>query len=274
MTDDEMGMRDEELRDLRLLDPAHGPRPAAGRTDTAQALLARILETAQDGDSSGPATGAGPRRGRWVLVGAAAAAVTAGLVLVPPWGAPEHAFATWSPVPDEVAATTEDAIADQCSNELAMDVLDQEVVLTEERGRVTFGLLARPGYLSHCLLVDGARVIAGSGGTDYDGKPAELSPAEARTTMAASGGTGNGAYTTVVGRVGEDVVGIDVHPRGPVEEAGALPDGELPATVTATVENGYYGAWWPGVSVEDLELTIHLADGTVVTDVPVFDDGR
>ncbi len=73
---------------------------------------------------------------------------------------------------------------------------------------------------------------------------------------------------------GADVVGVEVHPRGPVEQPGELPGGTLPEAVTATVEDGYFAAWWPGISVRDLELTVHLADGTVVADVPVFDDER
>jgi len=274
MTDDDLGVQDAELRDLRLLDPAHPPRPSAGRDEPAQALLARILEKPRVSEAPSGRTGAGSRRGRWVLVGAAAAAVAVGEVLMPPWGAPDHAFASWTPVPEEVPATVEDEIAAQCSNELAMDRLDQEVVLAEERGRVTFGLLARPGYLRHCLLADGMPVLSGSGSTGPAGGDAELAPAEVRTVMATGGGSGAEAYTTVTGRAGQDVVGVEVHPRGPVEAPGELPGGRLPDTVTATVENGYFAAWWPGISVRDLELTVHLADGTVLADVPAFDDGR
>ncbi|HLR94264.1 MAG TPA: hypothetical protein VK053_07050 [Jiangellaceae bacterium] len=270
MTDDQRDAHDADLRALWLLDPAHEPRPQAGQGAAAQKLLTQVLSRPSGAGPDEPGHGTHRPLGRWLLSATAAAAVVAAVVVAPPWGAPEHAFATWTPVPEQVSATVEVEIAEECSNELAMDVLDQRVVVAEERGRVTFGLLSRAGYLSHCLLVDGAWVLSGGGATGSYGSEAQLADDEVQTVLAAAGGNEDTAYTTITGRVGEDVVAVEVHPRGPVEEPGALPGGSLPETVVASVENGYYAAWWPGVSVEAIELTIHLADGTVLPDVPAI----
>lgn len=270
MTEEERNNLD--LRQLALLDPARAPRPDAGRGPAAQALLADILETPQSGSSASGPDRVASRSGRlrWVAVAAAAAAVAVGLVVVSPWSAPEQAFATWTAVPREVAAESVDELGEQCTTRAAREELDQEAVIAEERGRVTFVVTATPYSLGHCLLVDGEMHTSGSAGPRLRGQQPEVAPTEVETYMAAGGGTGEDAYTAIIGRTGQDVVGVEVHPLGPITEPGALAPGELPESVTATVENGYYGAWWPGIS-EDFELTIHLADGSVIVNVPAFD---
>ncbi|HLT83633.1 MAG TPA: hypothetical protein VKZ83_05310 [Phototrophicaceae bacterium] len=261
----------EDLRDLRLLDPAHAPRPDAGRSEGAQSLLGRVL----DGSLGTPAHGRDDDRrrdwGRWAVAGAAAAAIAAGAVLLPPWGETDHAFASWTPVPEEVSAAVLDTVAEECTNELAATRLGTEVVIAEERGRVVFGVLSRPGYVSHCLLVDGQAFLSGAGSTVVPGRAATPAPDEVQTVLVAGGGGRGEDYTTITGRVGADVVGVEVHVRGLREEPGVLAGGRLPETITATVENGYYGAWWPGVGAEDIVLTVHLEDGTVLSEVPTFD---
>ena len=271
MSNDERDVLDRDLRDLQVLDPAHDARPGAGHEPGAQALLDRVLHQPQGSTSPGEVDRVSHRRRvrRWALAGTAAAALAAGLVAVPPWGTPEQqAFATWSPVPQDVPADSLDDVGAQCTNRLAQDVLEQEVVIAEERGRVTFVLTRTPYSFRHCLLVDGEPGM--SGGGSMRSRPAEVAPTEVQTFLTTGGGRGEDAYTTITGRVGEDVVGVQVHPRGPVAEPGALPGGELPQSVTATIDNGHYGAWWPGIN-ENVELTIHLADGTVLPNVPAFD---
>ncbi|MDD9207006.1 hypothetical protein PU560_11085 [Georgenia sp. 10Sc9-8] len=262
---------DQDLRDLQVLDPAREARPGAGREPGAQALLDRVLHEPQGSTSPGEVGRVRDRRRvpRWALAGTIAAALAAGLVAVPPWGTPEQqAFATWTPVPQDVPADSLDEVGAQCTNRLARDVLEQEVVIAEERGRVTFVVTRTPYSFRHCLLVDGEPGM--SGGGSMRNRSAEVAPTDVQTFLATGGGGGEDAYTAITGRAGEDVAGVKVHPRGPVTEPGALPGGELPQSVTATIDNGHYGAWWPGIN-ESFELTIHLADGTVLPRVPAFD---
>src|SRR5690554_3516080 len=156
MTDDERDLdQDLDLRDLRLLDPARGARPGSGREPAAQALLDDILTsdtTSQGGDER---LGTRPGWRRWAVAGAAAAAVAVGLVVLPPWGAPDQAFASWTAAPDEVHGSVVDELGARCTSRSAQEALGQEVVMAEERGRVTFVVTATPSTLGHCLLVDG-----------------------------------------------------------------------------------------------------------------------
>ncbi|MFD1504101.1 hypothetical protein FE374_06655 [Georgenia yuyongxinii] len=76
----------------------------------------------------------------------------------------------------------------------------------------------------------------------------------------------------ILGRVGTDVVGVDVHPLVSPDDAPALP-AELPESVQATVGSGYYDAWWPGAGGQ-FELTIHLADGSTIERLRAFAHDR
>ena len=276
MSNDERDRRthDRDLADLQLLDPARDARPGAGHEPAAQALLDRILDEPQGTASQGEVERIGDRR-RWrgrALAVTAAAAVAAGVVILPPWGTHEPAIAGWTPIPEEVPASYLDGVGAQCTRGSGSgDLWERDAVITEERGRVTFVVARTPTSLRHCLLVDGD--FHSSGGASVRGRPTEVSPTGVQTYLAAGGGRAEEAYTAITGRVGEDVVGVEVHPRGHVSEPGALPAGEPPESVTATIDNGHYGAWWPGVT-EEIELTIHLADGTVLSNIPAFERDR
>lgn len=276
MSNDERDRRtqDQDLADLQILDPARDARPGAGHEPAAQALLDRILEEPQGSASSGEVERIGDRR-RWrgrALVATAAAAVAAGVVILPPWGTPEPAFASWTPKPEEVPASYLDDVGAQCTlGSGSSDLWEQDAVIAEERGRVTFVVALTPTSLRHCLLVDGDFHSAGR--ASVRGRSAEVSSTDVQTYLAAGSGRAEDAYTAITGQVGEDVVGVEVHPRGQVTEPGALPAGEPPDSVTATIDNGHYGAWWPG-GTEKVELTVHLADGTVLSNVPAFEQDR
>ncbi|GAA1650093.1 hypothetical protein GCM10009790_34040 [Georgenia ruanii] len=262
-----------------MLDPAHAPRAATGREPAAQVMLERILAEARAGGPAGAARGGGGAGGsaargpvrRWLLVGAAAA-VAVGLVVLPPWGAPEHAFATWTAVPEELpVARLQERLGElPCATGRSSEssLSTGEVVLAEERGDVTFIVTASPVGMAHCLVLDGQ--VTSSGWGSFVGA-AELAPTEVGTVLAAGAGAGAGAYTAIYGRVGSDVVGVDVHPLGSPDDPHAPPPGVVPESVQATVDNGFYGAWWPGSGGGAFELTIHLADGTTLERVPAFE---
>lgn len=71
-----------------------------------------------------------------------------------------------------------------------------------------------------------------------------------------------GGYSTLTGRVGDEVTRITI----------GTPDDRQ---VTATVENGYWAAWWPVDSTSPRGpyplVTATLADGSVSEAVP-FDE--
>ncbi len=273
-------MTDDLDRDLQGLDPAPPPRPDAGRGPAAQALLERVLETPRSAaGGSGPPAARHPWH-RWVVAGAAAAAVAVGLVAVSPWSAPEQAFATWTVAPQEVPAAVAGELGAECTNETVRDALGQEVVLAEERGRISFVVTATPGgtatpdRLRYCLLVDGSFHTVGGGSVSPAlGGLADVAETEARAVIGGASGIGDDAYSAILGVAGEDVVAVDVHPRGRVLEPGALPAGAPPESVAASIEDGVFAAWFPGIT-EDLALTVHLADGTVQEDLPAFPDRR
>jgi hypothetical protein len=273
MSDDAPDLFDDrDLQDLRRLDPAHPPRPGSGRSPAAQAMLGRILEEPHRGAA---ATGAvrTRRAPRWLLVGAAAAAVTAGLIVLPPWGAPDSAFASWTAVPEELpVARLQEQLGELPCDPGTSDgpsVRNGDVVLAEERGDITFLVTATPASMAHCLLVDGHFHSTSWGGVVG---PVELGPDEVDTVLAAGAGQGAAGYTAIMGRVGPDVVGVDVHPLASPDDPPGL-QGQLPAKVQATVDGGYYGAWWPGGGGQ-FELTVHLADGSTIERLPAFAHDR
>lgn len=265
---------DRDLRDLQVLDPADVPRPDAGRGPAAQAILDRVLQESQDSTARDHDELARRRKGlRWGLVGAAAAAAVAALMVWSPWGPPEHAFATWTAEPEAVPADFLDDVGARCSGGSYSAFWEEDAVIAEERGSFTFVVALSTTMLNHCMLVDGEFVQSGAstGARGID----EVAPDEVRPLLVSGGGYEEGPLTVMTGEVGDEVVGVEVHPSGHRSPVGDPPWGvseqELPDSVTATVDDGYFGAWWPGAS-EDHELTVHLADGTTISNVLVFDD--
>lgn len=103
----------------------------------------------------------------------------------------------------------------------------------------------------------------------------KVAPTDVDTFIANGGGHGDDAYTAVMGQVGDQVVRIQIHPRQNPTIPGDRRDSQPAKSVTATVANGYYGAWWPGnKGSKDLRLTIYLADGTVLRNVAAFEHNR
>lgn len=267
MTHDERDLG-SDLRELRTLDPAHDPRPDAGREPDAQALLSRVLVASQQETSASDVERIGDRRRRrWAVGGIAAAAVAATLVILPLGGEPEHAFATWTAVPQEVPADELEDVTECTRPGDGSSLWERDAIITEQRGQITFVVALTEISLRHCLLVEGE--FRSSSSSNMRHQPADIAPDHVRTSMASSSGSGDDSYTAIVGRVGENVVGVEIHPSGSAFESDSPAAPEAPESVTATVESGHYGAWWPGSS-DEFELTIHLADGTTVENVPAF----
>ncbi|HLS50111.1 MAG TPA: hypothetical protein VK024_08970, partial [Actinomycetaceae bacterium] len=283
---------DDDLRLLRSLDPADPPRPQAGSETEAQALLRRIRETPRHGagdghaladrgsgspsagDHTGPSSPRGRGWRRWAVAATAAAAVTAGLIAVNSVGTPQPAFATWTAVPQPVPQASLEDVSAQCSSDYARERFGQEVFIAEERGRVTFIATVSQSNMRHCLVVDGEWRLSGGGTTqhgmeelDADGGRAILgSGSIARDGDLAAENT---SYSVLLGEVGDDVVGVDIHPAADPEH-NRFNHSPLPESVTATVSNNHFGAWWPGAT-SDWHLTLHLTDGSTVERLPAFE---
>lgn len=263
-------MSDHDLHELRILDPAHPARRNVGRDPGSQAMLQRILT-----EPRAPAPVADSRSRssrRWVLLGAAAAAVAVGLVTVPRLGTTDHAFATWTAVPEELAPATHADVAAECSAAAGgFPEGERGVTVAEDRGRVTFLVSADAGGVRHCLLVDGR--FHSSGFVSNVLGVGEPAPRDAEALMATGSGGGADAYTAVTGRVGTEVLAVEVVPGA--SDTGAEVGQGVPAAVTATVEDGYFAAWWPGELTDSgLALSLHLTDGSVVEDLPAFTHDR
>jgi hypothetical protein len=211
--------------------------------------------------------------GRPALVSAlAAAAIAIGTFALPLGGTGESgvAYASWSAVPSAVAAHDLDIVVRACRDQL--DARTIPVALAERRGNFVAVLFHQnnPDLSASCVAwnrpgstqVD--HVKTGVGGSS---EPA-WTPAPGRITegaIAQYAGDPPASFTD--GAVGRGVIGVTIH-------AGTQ-------TVTATVKNGRYAAWWPGSAFSDgptepsgksgpeplLAYDVHLADGTVKKDV-------
>ena len=277
---------------LRRLDPANvDPKVAVG--PRAQETLARILAS----DVSEPTTtmpvntrwARRPRR-RWVVAGAALVAVGALIaapsvlkgktaVVVPRALGGNTAFASWSPTtkaitPAEAALAGKKCKADQLEDPLrrlqfintaaARKVVgSSQVRLVDRRGAWTMVYLGggiQPGYDVVCLKEYDSHGAILNGGEGFTTEGPGLSPVASNTVapiVEFGFSTQRGATACVAGQVGSDVVSVVINTieHGPVE---------------ATIQNGYFAAWWPGpaTTLVTATYTLTLKDGTIRANIP------
>jgi len=260
---------------LRALDAA-GPTSPADRARL-DARVEHMLATDPGVPTAErPAARPGRRPRRVVALVGAAAAVAAGLVLVPGPADRDAAWATWTATPAPTTAGELSAVVEKCRARLdgtsdAFDAAAASVALSERRGDVIAVILRDPtrDMSAHCLADDprgaGATNLLEVGLAGSDGPPA-VAPAEGflEGSMAQFGGDETVSLTD--GAVGDDVVALTIH-------AGDQ-------AVEATVAGGRYTAWWPGRIFADEDpgpsgrggpppdiiFEITLADGTVIHD--------
>lgn len=229
-----------------------------------------------------------PRRtgARLAVLGAAAAAVAVGIGATQVLGGGTTAYAdSWEPVP--VPATSADVAAarEACADSETSMAEDGgaplEVQLAERRGDLVLLAMddgtAQPQTLT-CLAAvvpgKGARMVAAGGGGGLAAAPGTVS--DPGIFMRSTPGD---ELSAVDGVVGDGVRDVSV----------ITDDGR---TVRATVQNGHYAAWWPGLAmrstsepypsgqsggcagdcdgtrlVETFTLEVTLDDGTVVQHV-------
>lgn len=210
-----------------------------------------------------------PRRGRGRLM--ALLALPAGAVvialLVNQVAAPASAFASWSAIPTAPDPTVVASMLEICRAPISPDMPADErayleelyalpMVTVDQRGTAAVALFAerRPGGIAEMLCLgaadsSGTLTTAGSGG----GLGGQETPASGplrlitRTSIWSYGGE---ALTAAAGSVEPGVEKVVVS-----RASGG--------DVTATIEGGFWLAWWPGVS-EMLGATALGADGSEV----------
>lgn len=245
---------DQYDRVLAGMDPASGVVP---RRDP-DALLDDILQTGTE-----PA----PRKTRpmrpGVRVALVVAAVAALVVAIPFFGGGQSAHAGWTAYPAALSTGQQSVVARQCKEwtEESITKAPTQVVLSERRGGIGLALLSGPGG----LLVTCQQSLGGSGEPSGGSSEAYLTDVPARGEILSDGGSGfseddgEPIYRVVSGRVGADVTGVVVH----TAEQG---------DVIASVDGGYFTAWWPGPAESasrpsgslpmNFTFTAQLRDGT------------
>lgn len=220
----------------RLTGPADGPNPAVIRGESGRL-----------------------RSRRWLRPGLVAAVLAGALVIASGPTAPPAAAANWAAVPSPVSATSFAALQTECQKYMGSSA---SAVVAERRGTSTYTVLADtsqclrygvpqrgiPSYLASGgqedpqtatvpLPTNNVLVIgAGSGGEIKSG----TSETPAKQTLLAG-------YQRLFGRAGSGVIGVVVHRSNGSD-------------VVATVQNGWFVAWWPGDD-ESSSITVSGAFG-------------
>ena len=245
---------DQYDRVLAAMDPAVGVVPR-GDPDV---VLNEILRTGtQPAQKKNRAMRPGAR------VALVVAAVAALVVAIPLFGGGQNAYAGWTAYPAALSTGQQSTVARQCEEwtEESITKAPTQVVLSERRGGIGLALLSGPGG----LLVTCQQTLGGSGEPSGGSSETYLTDIPARDEILSDGGSGfseddgEPIYRVVSGRVGADVTGVVVH----TAEQG---------DVIASVEGGYFTAWWPGPAESaspptgslrmDFTFTAQLRDGT------------
>ena len=144
-------------------------------------------------------------------------------------------LASWTGTPKALTAssTTGSAAATWCEHGLAADSSAAATISNlDQRGSIASMLVARGGYSSFCI-ADGA----GKGMWEIVNEPGTTLPAVAATAidLGSEDQHGTPAVNSAWGGAGTDVKSVVLHVDG--------------RTVTATVDHGFWTAWWPGATV-------------------------
>jgi hypothetical protein len=173
-------------------------------------------------------------------IGATATALAAGApaaVILLGSGTPT-AYAGWSPVPTTPTPAAIRAAHGACARlhpgALAAKAFDASPVLTDARGRYT-ALISVAGRVVSVCISSGGRRGTGMGGENFSRYAA---PGPSQLGLPSGGGGGapgfgsSGGEEHFLGRAGRNISGVRF----------VLGSG---TTVEATVQNGWYFAWWP-----------------------------
>jgi hypothetical protein len=178
----------------------------------------------------------------------------------------DKAYASWSPQPVPLAPIESAAAAEACLAAVHRQAAPPVTpVLAERRGGWTYVLLRPAEDVSTSCLMPTDEIGRSPAAdhrrwfwSDDEEVPGPVrDPEGIRVDSAATGTTEEGLFSYSEGAVGDDVVDVTVTtPRG--------------VTVTASVANGRYAAWWPAgqnrLRSPEIsrapEIDVTLADGT------------
>lgn len=259
-----------ELPDLTALDCAVRSRGDRSRSRGAQRMLTRILDTPRvttgpastlvghastSQDHQGADRSALTRHRTWVLTGLAAALTAVGVVLPTVTDGSGAAFASWTPTPSVVPLSEAASWQEQCLAAGADPQGPVTTALSERRGQFTFALMVTDQAVGTCLLLDQA-AVEGTGAQERGaiswGPGSDLPTPTTRGATVQRGATFDssaGEFTSAFGRAGEQVAAVRLTPDGG-------------RSVQATLEDGYFTAWWPGPAGDHLRVTLTHLDGT------------
>ena len=266
----------QELDSLLLSLDAADPRGDAN-TPRARGDLRRILSADPvQAPSQLPTESKAPgkMRGGWrtarngVLVGGMAAALTAGLVVLPSLSGGDPAFASWTPVPTVMSQADRDSAVAECraskkdvgSGAYAGNIDSAEIAIAERRGVWTTVVLTGEGGFTAMCIADDAATPFGKGMIGLVGRAAGNIQPGPRDLTASALGTGSmsaGDISIAAGAAGSDIVGVIY--RSPTHQ-----------DVTATVSRGQFALWLPGdelrsASSEGIEVEVTYNDGSTRT---------
>jgi hypothetical protein len=239
--------------DLRRLDPARAIPDSLVEAPRARSVLAEIT-------SAPPGQGAPVQRRRSstaLRVAAGIAAASIGVLALTQIVNPSSAYASWTAVPRPATGTEVDRWGSWCLDMHAEGTHQgYEVRLVEARGPYAYVVLGgSQGYEATCLFQE-----KGDGNHEASGFSAPLPQQPPRdglvtNSVRAVADDGNKSAFEVTGRAGPDVASVVFDIDG--------------IQVSATLDNGYFAAWWPAATSliprwgpPNPNVTITLKDGT------------
>ena len=176
----------------------------------------------------------GRRRKRLALTGAGAGiCALVGAVVF----SPVAATATWTLQPTHPTVEQSVQQANECSENWDPDVnwpavTPDDILLSETRGDSGLTIMRMGDMVIQCTDI-------GTGSPDWEalGEGYSAAPGKVATlSLGSTGDPGPSQYSAITGLAGDGVTGVDI----------VGPDGVV--IVEATVEGGWFTAWWPGGS--------------------------
>jgi hypothetical protein len=243
--------RMNDLETLATLDPAKDRTPSVGEMIRAEADVERILATP-------PAAESTRRRRRRAGIGASAlggSIAAAAVLTISVVTGGSAAYADWSAVPTPATTKQSVAFANDCAESWATPttLTSNDILLGELRGDAQIALVKDGQSVLMCSGVN-PNVPVGWERLYDPAVSTEAAPAAngLRIYGVETSGDGADGYSYDVGRVGADVTGVDVRTSK--------------GTVHASVNDGWFVAWWPGTNQADAKiLDVHLRDGKTVS---------
>ena len=185
-----------------------------------------------------------------------AAAGTAAAVISLGAGA-SNAFAGWSPTPTPPAPGQLAGAQTSCEQSQS-PIAGLSLQLSDTRGPFTFSIYANSTESATCIKGPSFTAVSGNMSSYPVNVPAGHILMDSSHATDRTGGT----YSLAEGRTGADVTGVTL----------TLDDG---STVQATVGNGWFVAWWPGLhGVKSAELATSSGTTTQTFDNPPVPPGR